>query len=78
MSNFCQNCVYDPEDMLGEHACPFNALYWDFFARNRKKLSGNQRLNYVFGTWDKFNDSKQAAIRDKAESVMASLEDATI
>lgn len=71
MSNFCQHCSYDPEDMLGENACPFNALYWDFIARNREKLKGNQRLFYVYSTWEKFNDEKQRAIRDKAAITLA-------
>lgn len=30
MSNFCDTCYYDPNEMVGEKACPFNALYWDF------------------------------------------------
>ena len=66
MSNFCQKCIYNPDDLLGEFACPFNALYWDFFARNRKKLAVNQRISYVYGTWDKFTELKQTAIRAKA------------
>jgi len=48
MSNYCQKCEYDPDEMLGEKACPFNALYWDFLARNATKLRGNQRIHYVF------------------------------
>lgn len=70
MSNFCENCRYDPEVMLSENACPFNALYWDFFGRNRKKLEGNQRLNFVYTTWDKFGNSKQEAIINKAASIL--------
>lgn len=66
MSNFCKQCPYDPNEMLAENACPFNALYWDFLIRNREKLEGNQRLPYVFSTWDKFADSRQKAIREKA------------
>jgi len=70
MSNFCKSCVYDPNDMLGQNACPFNALYWDFFARNRTKLKLNQRLNYVYSTWDKFTKLKQESIQSKAVSIL--------
>jgi deoxyribodipyrimidine photolyase-related protein len=35
MSNYCQKCSYDPDIMVGERACPFNALYWDFMVRHQ-------------------------------------------
>jgi deoxyribodipyrimidine photolyase-related protein len=70
MSNFCRHCRYDPEEMVGENACPFNALYWDFLIRNRIKLEGNQRLPYVFSTWDKFDNQKQISIRAKAAKTL--------
>lgn len=66
MSNFCKSCPYNPENTTEEDACPFNALYWDFLVRNRAKLEANHRLFYVYSTWDKFTESKQAAIRKKA------------
>ena len=70
MSNFCKECHYDPEEIIGKNACPFNALYWDFMARNRPKLEGNQRLPYVFSTWDKFEKSKQQAIKNQADNIL--------
>ena len=70
MSNFCDYCSYDPQDMLGDNACPFNALYWDFLARNRDKLEGNHRLSYVYITWDKFSTNKQQAIISKASDTL--------
>lgn len=74
MSNFCDQCYYDPKEMIGEKACPFNALYWDFMARNRHKLEFNQRLPYVYSTWDKFPADKQSAIRNKAINILALME----
>jgi deoxyribodipyrimidine photolyase-related protein len=70
MSNFCQQCHYNPLEMLGEKACPFNALYWDFFARNRKKLEFIQRLTFVYSTWDKFTEQKQKQIKQQAVSIL--------
>ncbi|APJ03663.1 cryptochrome/photolyase family protein [Silvanigrella aquatica] len=66
MSNFCDHCYYNPKEMTTEKACPFNALYWDFMIRNRDKLDKNQRLPFVYSTWDKFDEEKQKAIRNKA------------
>lgn len=67
MSNYCKSCQYDPDIMTGENACPFNALYWDFMARHQDKFRGNQRMPYVFSTWDKFGIEKQQAIRIHAK-----------
>ena len=73
MSNFCNKCVYAPSELLGERACPFNALYWDFFARHREKLEFNPRLTFVYSTWNKFSVLKQEAIRAKAASILNQL-----
>lgn len=54
MSNYCKKCFYDPDEMGGEKACPFNALYWDFLVRHEDKFRGNQRMPYVYFTWDRF------------------------
>lgn len=44
MSDHCRDCAYDHRTAVGERACPFNALYWDFLARNRERLAGNLRM----------------------------------
>ena len=66
MSNYCEKCKYDSDEMTGETACPFNALYWDFLVRHADKFRGNQRMPYVFSTWDKFAPEKKQAIRTQA------------
>ena len=66
MSNYCEKCKYDSDKMTGETACPFNALYWDFLVRHADEFRGNQRMPYVFSTWDKFAPEKQQAIRAQA------------
>jgi len=78
MSNYCAGCRYDPQEMLGEKACPFNALYWDFFARNRDKLEANQRLPFVYSTWDKFAPERQNGIKDQAASVLERMAEGTL
>ena len=70
MSNYCQKCDYDPEIMTGEKACPFNALYWDFLDRHKEKFRANQRMPYVYSTWDKFALKKQNSIRAQAAMSM--------
>jgi deoxyribodipyrimidine photolyase-related protein len=73
MSDYCESCRFDPRLRLGPDACPFNALYWDFLARNREKLRGNQRLTQAYATWQRINERDQEALRRQAEQFLAAL-----
>lgn len=73
MSNYCSGCVYDPTVSVGNGACPFNALYWDFLARHRDRFSGNARMPYVYSTWDRMGAEKQAALRQQAQAHLAAM-----
>lgn len=39
MSDYCAGCAFDPKS-----TCPLTAMYWNFLARNRERLAGNQRM----------------------------------
>jgi deoxyribodipyrimidine photolyase-related protein len=78
MSNYCEKCPYDPNVMTGENACPFNALYWDFVARHENALRGNQRMPYVYSTWEKFGLEKRNSIRAQALLNLQKMADGTL
>lgn len=78
MSNYCKGCRYDPNESIGETACPFNALYWDFFARNEAKLKGLPRLPYVYANWEKMGAEKQKALRAQAKVIFQKMGDGTL
>ncbi len=73
MSDYCKNCSYDVKQKTGPGACPFNALYWDFLARNRAKLGSNHRLGQVYRSWDKMDADKQQAYRQSAAAFLETL-----
>ena len=62
MSDYCKSCAYNVKEKVGEDACPFNYLYWDFISRNREKISANQRMSMIFRTYDKMTDVRKAEI----------------
>jgi deoxyribodipyrimidine photolyase-related protein len=78
MSNFCERCKYDPEETTTPNACPFNALYWDFIARNESKLKSQQRLAFAYKNWDRFEPKKQKDIRAKAQSVLKAMHEGAL
>ncbi|RUR07834.1 cryptochrome/photolyase family protein [Legionella sp. km772] len=74
MSNFCKSCAYNPADVVGVNACPFNSLYWNFIAKHQDKLQSNPRLHYAYLNWNKMDQEKQKVILFKAAQVLAALE----
>lgn len=74
MSDYCQGCHYDKKQKTGERACPYNALYWDFFARHQATLGQNQRLGMVYRQLGKMEDAQLQALREQAGWVRARLE----
>ncbi|MFD1612802.1 cryptochrome/photolyase family protein [Sphingomonas tabacisoli] len=76
MSDYCGHCRYDPKQRIGPDACPFNSLYWDFFARNRDRLEDNPRVRNVYRTWDRFDGDVQQAVRAQAAGFLAGLDEA--
>jgi deoxyribodipyrimidine photolyase-related protein len=74
MSDYCRACRYDVKQRTGPDSCPFNALYWDFLARNRPALGSNVRLALPYKGWDRFDAATQKEIRSSAASFLAKLD----
>jgi deoxyribodipyrimidine photolyase-related protein len=75
MSDCCTNCTYDRRKTTGEHACPFNSLYWDFLARNRKRFQNNPRMNMVMALLSKKKPSDLRAVRKRATELRSRIAD---
>lgn len=44
MSDHCKGCAYDRKSRVGEKACPFTVLYWDFLMRHQETFVKNPRI----------------------------------
>ena len=65
MTNFCKTCVYDPKKRVGEDACPFTTLYWDFLDTHRERFVKNHRMSQqVFGL-NRLSDLPELKLRAK-------------
>lgn len=71
MSNFCKNCRYNPDETVGDNACPFNSLYWRFISVNEDKLGKNPRFFYMYSHWRKMPDQKKAEILGQSEDFLS-------
>lgn len=67
MGGHCKHCRYQVSETVGEQACPFNALYWDFLERHRASLAGNPRMGMMYKNLDRMDEPKRIAIRERAD-----------
>ena len=74
MSDYCSACHYDVREALGDRACPFNALYWDFIARHRGRFAANARMANTVRALDQMAPSKLGALRTQAYGFLAALD----
>ena len=76
MSNYCKGCEYNPKLRIGETACPFTTLYWDFLDRHRETFVKNHRMSQqVFGL-NRLSDLPELKVR--AQEVLKGLDQGTI
>jgi deoxyribodipyrimidine photolyase-related protein len=74
MSDYCRACGYDPRRRHGEGACPFNALFWHFYARHRDAFAANPRTAMLVRAFDRMAAAEKRRILKQAESFLRNLE----
>lgn len=72
MSNYCKPCVYDPKLRVGEKACPFTTLYWDFLDRHKEAFVKNHRMSQQIFGLNRLSDLPELKVR--AKKVLSGLE----
>ena len=68
MSNFCSGCQFNYKKRIGDDACPFTTLYWEFMDRHYDQLKQNARMKFPIKNVENIRaDSAEiSAIRDRA------------
>ncbi len=67
--SLCARCRYDPGERVGDRACPFTTLYWDFLARHAEVLAANPRTVMQVRNLDRVSPEERARIAAQAESI---------
>ncbi|MEQ9410493.1 MAG: cryptochrome/photolyase family protein [Fuerstiella sp.] len=71
MSNFCKGCRFDYRKRVGDDACPFTTLYWEFMDRHHDRLKENQRMKFPLSNLRKMRQKpeKLAEIHRRADAL---------
>jgi deoxyribodipyrimidine photolyase-related protein len=76
MSDYCTDCRYDRKQRIGDDACPFTTLYWDFLARHHDRLVKNPRIARQVRAAERLSDLP--AVRERAVEVRRLLDDGNL
>jgi deoxyribodipyrimidine photolyase-related protein len=76
MTNFCKGCAYDPKLRVGDNACPFTTLYWDFLDRHKEAFAKNHRMAQQVNGLKRLTDLPELRVR--AQKVLTGLEQGVI
>ena len=69
MSPHCRGCRYDPAKRVGDDACPFTTLYWDFLLRHETALAGNPRMALQVRNVARLSESDKQAVGARAAAI---------
>ena len=76
MGNHCKGCRFDPAKAVGEDACPFTTLYWNFLERHRERFERHPRTALQWKNLSRKTDADRAAIGQAATALRQRLRDA--
>lgn len=71
MSNYCESCAYDKKKRLGENACPFNSLYWNFLDDKKQFFAKNNRMAMMLRLLEKIPAQELSEIKARAGAILS-------
>ena len=66
MSNYCKNCRFKPSEAVGENACPFTTLFWDFLDTHADTFKNNPRMGFMLKNLERKSATDIADIKAQA------------
>ena len=72
MSDYCKGCHFDRKKRVGEDACPFTTLYWDFMLRHQATFVKNPRIAQQVRAAQRLSDTD--ALQQRAAEVLQLLD----
>lgn len=76
MSNHCKGCAYDRKKRVGEDACPFTNLYWDFFLRHQDRFVKNPRVARQVRAAQQLGDKVE--LQETAQTMLSRMDDGVL
>lgn len=76
MTEYCKSCRFDPKLRVGDTACPFTTLYWDFLDRHRERFVTNHRMSQQVNGLKRLADLRE--LKTRAADVLNQLSDGTL
>lgn len=73
MGDHCKGCRYDPKARTSDNACPYNALYWNFFDQHRSHFQTNPRLGVVYHQLNRMPEKTLEELKARSAQVLSSL-----
>jgi deoxyribodipyrimidine photolyase-related protein len=67
MSNHCKGCKFNPAESIGDNACPFTTLYWDYLHKHADTLAKNPRMVMQLKNLHRLSEEKREAIALQAQ-----------
>jgi deoxyribodipyrimidine photolyase-related protein len=69
MSNHCTSCRFRPDVRVGDDACPFTTLYWDFLDRHEDRFAGHPRMALQVKNLARIPDGEREEIALRAAAI---------
>ncbi len=67
--SLCAGCRYKPGERVGERACPFTTLYWDFLTRHEAMLAKNPRTVMQVRNLARVSAEERARVSERAAAI---------
>ena len=73
MSNYCKHCRFKPSKAVGDDACPFTTLFWDFLDTHEERFQSNARMGFMLKNLQRKDNDERQAIKAQAITLRESL-----